>query len=271
MRAYDVASGAHQETAFGSTTSVYVAHPSRPEVIIGRVAQTFAEVYNFAGDTYTLTSIPRSNFRMAEYNPEGTILYVTHWGSPYLSLFDADTLAPLTNPITDVVNFLDGEPRVSFVFSRTSPTAAISFTGDRFLGYYNVDTGAYIWDVYNPDAQWAYWSSINQGGDLVSVASDAFTLAQHTQVRQAADGVVVNYIASSSSTAFTHGVFTGLGDDIVVCGHATLADRVIDARTEALQYTLLGAAQTAVTPPQYIPPVVTSAFWTHFARSVEVI
>lgn len=270
MRLYDIDTGDHEEISFGASTTVHVIHPTRTEVIIGRVGQTFLEVYDYVADSYTPTSIPRSSTNTAEYNPAGTILYVLRTGSPYLSLYDADTLAPLANPIS-LSSYLSGEPRLALAFNPAAPTAALSCTGSNFLGYYNVDTGAQQWNVTNLDANWAYWSSVNPIGDLVSVASDAFTLAQHTQIRQTSNGAVVNYIASPSGTGFTHGVFTGDGDDILVCNHDTFADRVIDARTEVVQYTLLGDASAAVTLPPYVAPPIVDPFWANRVRTQEVI
>lgn len=271
MRVYDLESGEFDAVSFGSTTKVMAIHPGRPEVLISRVPGTVLEIYDFTAETYTPTTILKSGAGVAEFNPAGDTLFLSRNVSPFLELYAAEDLAPQPQIYTDVTNYINAEPGLSIVFNRVEPQVAFSLTGDRWLGVLDTITGEYIWDIYNPDAQWAYWSSFNELGDLLCVASDAFTLAQHTQVRAAADGAIVRYFSSPSSTSFTHGVFTGDGDSMVIANHGTLAGSIVNGRTGAVVEALLGAAQSVVTLPPYAAPPITEVFWTRRLRTVEVI
>ncbi|MFI8608494.1 hypothetical protein ACIGFL_09235 [Pseudomonas sp. NPDC077649] len=276
MRIYEVASGLFDEVSFGATTSVYAIHPSRPEVLVGRVTQAFLEWYDFEEDSYTATGITVSGTGIAEFNPAGDTLFLTKNSSPYLLLFDADTLESLPNPYTDVTNYINAEPRLSVAFNRVLPQVAMSLTGDRWMGVFNTNDGQYIWDIYNPDSAWAYWLSFNPAGDLLSVSSDAFSLSTHTRICDAftpvnGPAVVVRNIGTPSAAGFVHGVFTGDGDSMVVCNHPTLASSIINARTGDVLEALDGNANSMVGLPPYSAPVIGDLFWTRRTRTQEII
>lgn len=254
----------------------HAIHPTEKKALISRIGQPFLEWLNLETGACTDTPVPWVSVRSAAFNPAGDTLFVGAGTAPFLRLYDANTFAALPNPYVDVTGFLTQDPHRAIAFNPVHPQVAMGVTGINSMLVMSTETGAYQWDVYNPDATWDYWLSFNEAGDLLSVASDAFPLATHTRLYQADGGgvdggVIVRSIASVGNTAYTFGVFTGDGDAMVVSGHATLGNKLINGRTGAELGTLAGPATQVVTLPPYTAEIPVGAFWTAFRRSVEVV
>jgi hypothetical protein len=110
----------------------------------------------------------------------------------------------------------------------------------------------------------------NPLGDLMCLTSTAFPNSTKFQIRDAFAGSTVRNFSTATNSGFA-GVFTGEGDDIVLLSHPALAGTVVDARTGASMYTLLGAAEDAVALPPYAAPPIVDAFWTQRIRTQEII
>lgn len=271
-----------REVATGAPTIVPIAgpgvaeasaiHPSEKKALIKRNGQSFLEWVDLETGVCTDTPVPLMNVRSAAFNPAGDTLFLAVDTAPYLRLYDANTFAALANPYVDVTNYLTQDPHRAIAFNPAQPQVAMGVTGDRSMLVMSTETGVYQWDLYNPDADWDYWLSFNEAGDLLSVASDAFPLATHTRLYQADGSVIVRSIASVGNTSYTYGVFIGDGDTMVVCGHATLSNKLINGRTGAELETLSGSSIMAVPLPTYFgEPEPPGAFWTSLRRSLEVV
>ena len=274
LRVYDLATGLYDELSISGTGGVYTIHPSRPEVLLYKWSEPFLQWFNYEENSYTPTSIPVGSNMRARFNRAGDTLFFTSSTAPFLRLFDAGTEVELPNPYSDVTGYIVADPE-AIAFNPVYPQVAMSVTGDNSMLVLSTETGEYIWDFYNPDSTWSYWLSYNETGDLLSVSSDAFSLATHTRICDAftpvnGPAVVVRNISMPSNASYARGLFTGDGDSMVVCNHPTLAASIINARTGAVLEALAGSADVIVTPPLYTAPAIVNPFWTGFTRSVEV-